>query len=108
MKKSPSKDPKEPKETKESGSSIENRTLLGQILVELGFITLYQLEEALTIQRDDAAKGNEQKALGQILLELGYCGPNQLIRGIQVQSEYRKRAPLDDLDDDDDDFDDED
>ena len=104
MKKSASKDPKEPKETKES---IENKTLLGQILVELGFITLYQLEEALTIQRDDAAKGNEQKALGQILLELGYCGPNQLIRGIQVQSEYRNRSPLDDYDDEDDDFEDE-
>jgi len=108
MKKSASKDPKEPKETAGSGSSVENKTLLGQILVELGFITLYQLEEALQIQRDDAAKGNEQKALGQILLELGYCGPNQLIRGIQVQSEYRKRAPLDDLDDDDDFEDDED
>lgn len=99
MKKSAKKTPKEPKE---SGSSIENRTLLGQILVELGFITLYQLEEALQIQRDDAAKANEPKALGQILLELGYCGPNQLIRGIQVQSEYRKRSPLDDYDDEDD------
>ncbi len=93
MKKSASKNPKEPKE---SGPSTENKTLLGQILVELGYITIYQLDEALQIQRDDAAKGNDQKALGQILLELGYCGPNQLIRGIQVQSEYRKVAPAED------------
>lgn len=93
MKKSASKNSKEPKE---SGSATENKTLLGQILVELGYITIYQLDEALQIQRDDAAKGNEQKALGQILLELGYCGPNQLIRGIQVQSEYRKVAPSED------------
>ncbi|HNA75050.1 MAG TPA: hypothetical protein PKW73_16990, partial [Candidatus Obscuribacter sp.] len=67
-----------------------------QILVELGYITIYQLDEALQIQREDSAKGVEQKALGQILLELGYCGPNQLIRGIQVQSEYRKVAPSED------------
>lgn len=68
----------------------QNKTLLGQILVELGYITIYQLDEALHIQRSDAAAGKEQKPLGQILLELGYCGPNQLIRAIQVQVEYRK------------------
>jgi hypothetical protein len=68
----------------------QSRTLLGQILVELGYITIYQLDEALNIQRGDAESGNEQKPLGQILLELGYCTPNQLIRGIQVQVEYRK------------------
>jgi hypothetical protein len=93
MKKSASKNSKEPKQ---SGESSENKTLLGQILVELGYITIYQLDEALQIQREDNAKGLEQKALGQILLELGYCGPNQLIRGIQVQSEYRKVAPSED------------
>lgn len=93
MKKSASKNSKEPKQ---SGESTENKTLLGQILVELGYITIYQLDEALQIQREDNAKGLEQKALGQILLELGYCGPNQLIRGIQVQSEYRKVAPCED------------
>lgn len=64
--------------------------LLGQILVELGYITIYQLDEALHIQKEDVGLGREQKPLGQILLELGYCSPNQLIRGIQVQSEYRK------------------
>ncbi|MBY0548004.1 MAG: hypothetical protein K2W95_11975 [Candidatus Obscuribacterales bacterium] len=67
-------------------------TLLGQILVELGYITIYQLDEALRIQRDDDEAGKEHQPLGQIVLELGYCGPNQLIRAIQVQSEYRKRA----------------
>jgi type IV pilus assembly protein PilB len=68
----------------------QNKTLLGQILVELGYITIYQLDEALHIQRSDASAGKEQKPLGQILLELGYCGPNQLIRAIQVQVDYRK------------------
>lgn len=66
--------------------------LLGQILVELGYITIYQLDESLNIQREEAFAGKEQRPLGQLLLELGYCGPNQLIRAIQVQSEYRKAA----------------
>jgi type IV pilus assembly protein PilB len=67
-------------------------TLLGQILVELGYITVYQLDEALQIQKESDAKGDEHQPLGSILLELGYCSPNQLIRGIQVQVEYRKAS----------------
>ena len=76
------------------------RTLLGQILVELGYVTVYQLDEALHAQQTERAAekkkprsdGYEQKPLGQIMLELGYCTPNQLIRAIQVQSDYRKAA----------------
>jgi hypothetical protein len=71
----------------------DDNTLLGQILVELGYITIYQLDEALHIQRTDTASGHEHKPLGQILLELGYCGPNHLIRAIQVQVEYRNVQP---------------
>jgi hypothetical protein len=83
MKTRSSKSPKDPKQE-------QNKTLLGQILVELGYITIYQLDEALHIQRQDSEGGKEQKPLGQILLELGYCGPNQLIRAIQVQVDYRR------------------
>ncbi len=71
-----------------------NKTLLGQILVQLGYITIYQLDEALNIQTQDVAAGKEQKPLGQILLELGYCGPNQLIHAIQVQAELRKAGSV--------------
>jgi hypothetical protein len=66
----------------------ESHTLLGQVLVELGYITIYQLDEALQVQRTEFQK--EAKPLGQVLLELGYCSPNQLIRAIQVQTDYRK------------------
>jgi hypothetical protein len=66
----------------------ESHTLLGQVLVELGYITIYQLDEALQIQKTEFQK--EAKPLGQVLLELGYCSPNQLIRAIQVQTDYRK------------------
>lgn len=79
-----------PRSPKHTPKPDPTKTLLGQILVELGYITIYQLDEALNIQREDKSAGREQKPLGQILLELGYCSPNQLIRGIQVQAEYRK------------------
>ncbi len=82
------------KSSKQTTPPDANKTLLGQILVELGYITIYQLDEALHIQRQDVAAGREQKPLGQILLELGYCTPNQLIRSIQVQAEYRKAQML--------------
>ncbi|MCA9818433.1 MAG: hypothetical protein KC652_25200 [Cyanobacteria bacterium HKST-UBA01] len=75
---------------KDDKEKSEEKYLLGQILVDLGYITIYQLDEALQLQRSDAEANGEQKPLGQWLLELGYCGPNQLIRAIQVQSELRK------------------
>jgi len=81
--------------TKNANQSKEvdpSKTLIGQILVELGYITIYQLDESLKIQKDDQKAGKDNKPLGQILLELGYCGPNQLIRAIQVQAEYRKAS----------------
>ncbi len=73
------------------GASEDSKYLLGQILVDLGYITIYQLDEALHIQRSDEEAGKERKPLGQILLELGFCGPNQLIRAIQVQADLRKK-----------------
>lgn len=82
-----------PNRSKDNNDSQDtSRTLLGQILVELDYITIYQLDESLRIQREDKESGREPKPLGQILLELGYCGPNQLIRAIQVQAEYRKAS----------------
>ncbi len=76
----------------EQPSEKDLSTLLGQILVELGYITVYQLDESLQIQKESDSKGEEHQTLGAILLELGYCSPNQLIRGIQVQVEYRKAS----------------
>ncbi len=74
-------------------ASLVNKTFLGQILVELGYVTVYQLEEALQAQQSDRQEDVDPKPLGQILLELGYCSPNQLIRAIQVQVEYRDAQP---------------
>jgi hypothetical protein len=94
--KKPTKSVKTESALKSGGAAVadekDTRTLLGQILVELGYITIYQLDEALHIQHTDITAEQEQKPLGQIMLELGYCSPNQLIRAIQVQSDYRRAA----------------
>ncbi len=82
---------KEDTTTSNKPAETDNKYLLGQILVDLGYITIYQLDEALHIQRSDEEAGKERKPLGQILLELGFCGPNQLIRAIQVQADLRKK-----------------
>ena len=74
----------------------DQKYLLGQILVDLGYLTIYQLDQALQLQRSDAEANKEQKPLGQWLLELGYCDPNQLIRAIQVQSDLRKKKKSED------------
>lgn len=68
----------------------DDSLLLGQILIKLGYITLYQLDEALQVQKDQKERGEEHQPLGSILLDFGYCTPNQLIRAIQVQAQYRK------------------
>lgn len=82
----------ENKSTSEQPENAEDQKyLLGQILVDLGYLTIYQLDQALQLQRSDTEANNEQKPLGQWLLELGYCDPNQLIRAIQVQSDLRKK-----------------
>jgi hypothetical protein len=78
-----------PNNSDSAGLEPDNPTLLGQVLVELGYVTVYQLDQALEIQRT-TSKTAEREPLGQVLLELGYCNPNQLIRAIQVQTEYRK------------------
>lgn len=91
MKEKPAKKSKPSANAKSPAPQSEEReshTLLGQVLVELGYITIYQLDEALQIQRNEFQK--DAKPLGQVLLELGYCSPNQLIRAIQVQTDYRK------------------
>ena len=50
----------------------KTRLRLGEILLQLGFITGEQLEQALNIQKET------QELLGQILMRLGYINSDQL------------------------------
>lgn len=58
----------------------EHKRLLGEILVEAGYVTPEQLERGLAIQR-----ANKEKKLGQILVELKYVAPNDICIALASQ-----------------------
>ncbi|MFH1998232.1 MAG: ATPase, T2SS/T4P/T4SS family [Planctomycetota bacterium] len=56
------------------------KKLLGQALIEMGFISDQQLQEALRMQKDSGGP------LGQSLVALGHLTPEQLAAGLGLQS----------------------
>jgi type IV pilus assembly protein PilB len=52
---------------------------LGEILLDLGFITEEQLAHALQIQ------SSEKRLLGQVLIKLGYVTPETIISALDMQ-----------------------
>ena len=69
---------------------VEAGDLIGQVLLEVGYIFPAQLEEARA--RQAACPG---RRLGEILMELGYLSGVQLEKGLALQSlerELRKRV----------------
>ena len=54
--------------------AVENKTQLGQLLLERNIVTAEQIERALTEQKE---KGH-RKLLGELLVEMGYCTENQI------------------------------
>ncbi|MHC4356554.1 MAG: GspE/PulE family protein, partial [Planctomycetota bacterium] len=54
--------------------AVENKTQLGQLLLERNIVTAEQIETALAEQKE---KGH-RKLLGELLVEMGYCTENQI------------------------------
>jgi len=52
---------------------------LGQILVQMGAVTVPQVEEALEVQ------GRQGGAIGEILIRLGRISRDQLLRALSIQ-----------------------
>lgn len=52
---------------------------LGEILLDLGFISDEQLAHALQIQ------SSERRLLGQVLIKLGYVTPETIISALDMQ-----------------------
>jgi len=63
------------------------RRLFGDIVIELGFVTREQLNEALKLQAQQDANG-EHKLLGVVMLEAGMLTPDQLIRTLKEMERY--------------------
>ncbi len=58
---------------------------IGQILIELSFITPLQLEHALKVQQTV----EKHRQLGQILIDLGYITEAKLIAALVVQKKSK-------------------
>lgn len=53
---------------------IQNKLQIGQVLVNLGYVTVQQIETALEHQKT----GGHNRLLGEVLIDLGYCTENQI------------------------------
>lgn len=62
--------------------------LIGEILCDLGFLTLAQINEARRAQME-----RPENKLGEHLLGLGYITPQQLEQGLQKQREESHPGP---------------
>lgn len=71
-----------------------NRTRLGLLLVDEGFITPNQLSEALRLQKNNPQNPDDYKYLGQILVEKKYIDPEQLQ---YIMGKYDKNTRLGDI-----------
>jgi hypothetical protein len=67
---------------------IEEKSRLGRLLVNRGYLTEIQLEDGLRLQRDSG------KRLGEVLVEAGWLTERELHRVLRHQSRYRNAAAL--------------
>jgi len=66
------------------GSGKMARKLIGQILIEKGYATFVQVNEARRIQMN--TKAAPLPPLGMILREMGYATPKQIEEALQLQA----------------------
>ncbi|MCD6291913.1 MAG: Flp pilus assembly complex ATPase component TadA [Deltaproteobacteria bacterium] len=71
-----------------------NKTRLGLLLVDEGFITPNQLQEALRLQQENPDNQNDYQHLGQILINKKYIDINQLR---YVLKKHNKKSRLGDI-----------
>jgi hypothetical protein len=70
---------------------LENRKIIGQILVEKGYVTLAQLNEAR--RRQLFSEPDKRPLLGEILEQLGYVTPEQVEKALRAEKEGLPIAP---------------
>ena len=58
---------------------------IGEILMEMGYVTRLQLEICLQKQKEMNKAGQRGKLLGEIMVESGIINTEQLLRGIEEQ-----------------------
>ncbi|MBN1442611.1 MAG: hypothetical protein JXA90_07880 [Planctomycetes bacterium] len=58
--------------------------LFGEVALEMGFVSIPQLYEALTVQARYEVRSEPYKFLGEILIELGYMTEKQVLEVLNV------------------------
>jgi len=56
----------------------------GFMAVEMGFITLDQIIEAMKIQVKEDLKDQKHRLIGEILVDLGYMNPSQVDEALKA------------------------
>ncbi|MCH8047205.1 MAG: Flp pilus assembly complex ATPase component TadA [Planctomycetes bacterium] len=62
-------------------TAIESPLRLGNVLIERGYLSIEQLDDALVHQQSDG----QGKLLGEILVELGYCDEDQVVESLAAE-----------------------
>ena len=78
----------------QASPSQGNRTRLGLLLVDEGFITPSQLQEALRMQKENPQNRDDYQYLGQILVDKKYIDTEQLR---YVMKKHDKKTRLGDI-----------
>ncbi|MCY4443930.1 MAG: type II secretion system ATPase GspE [Proteobacteria bacterium] len=80
-----------------SSHRLKNR-LIGEILIDEGYVDRSQVEQALEEQKNNTE--NTPKRLGEILIFLGHITEDELLQGIakQLDLRYYEKLPTDDID----------
>ena len=70
---------------KERGANVAERKKIGQILLEMGFVTPDEIDKALAQQKD----GKSKKRLGELLIEEKACDCEQVAKALAHQANLK-------------------
>ncbi len=69
------------------------RKLFGQVAIQKGFVTQFQVNTALDRQVNLSKEGTKHKLIGMVLLEMGALGTTELIDILKILDIPRKQVP---------------
>jgi hypothetical protein len=72
--------------------SSGTRKLFGHVAVEKGFVSEFQVDNALDCQKTIREEGARHKLIGMVLLEMGALDTTELIDVLKVLEVPRKQA----------------
>lgn len=81
-------------ELEELHAAREQAVRIGEILIEMGYVTSPQLEEALRKQKDLAEQGQSPMRLASVMIKLGFINTDQMSDALSLQEERVRNMRL--------------